>query len=58
MVKRIAENGAEYHEPPYTPEEEMDFYRRIAGGPVTVVKQARRLHQRAPQPKPEEEPRS
>jgi hypothetical protein len=26
------------HEPPYTEEEEMDFYRRIGGGPVTMYR--------------------
>ena len=37
MVRKVAENGAVYHEPPYTWEEEQDFYRRIAGGPVRVL---------------------
>ncbi len=38
MVKRVAENGSIYHEPPYTAEEEADFYRRINnGGPITMV---------------------
>ena len=30
-------NGGYFHEPLYTPEEERDFYRRMSGGPVTVV---------------------
>jgi hypothetical protein len=38
MVRRIAKNGYAWHEPPYTWEEEQDFYRRIGGGPVTVVR--------------------
>jgi hypothetical protein len=35
MVHKQAENGTFYHEPPYPPEEERDFYRHMAGGPVT-----------------------
>jgi hypothetical protein len=38
MVRKRAENGTFYHEPPYTAEEEHEFYRRTAGGPVTVVR--------------------
>lgn len=30
-------NGAEMHEPPYTEEEEMEFYRRIGGGPISIL---------------------
>lgn len=30
-------NGAEMHEPPYTDEEEMDFYRRIGCGPIAIL---------------------
>lgn len=30
-------NGAEMHEPPYTEEEELEFYRRIGGGPVSIL---------------------
>jgi hypothetical protein len=37
MVRIKIEGGGYFHEPPYTPEEERDFYRRIGGGPVTVV---------------------
>lgn len=32
MVKRISDSGLTWHEPPYTAEEEADFYRRVAGG--------------------------
>jgi hypothetical protein len=31
-------------------EEEADFYRRIAGGPITVVKRAPDLHGKPPTP--------
>lgn len=42
MIKRVAENGSIYHEPPYTAEEEADFYRRIDnGGPITIVRSHR-----------------
>ena len=37
MVRKQAENGEWYHEPPYTWEESRDFYRAMSGGPVTVV---------------------
>lgn len=29
--------GFEMHEPPYTEEEEMEFYRRIGGGPISIL---------------------
>jgi hypothetical protein len=48
MVKRITDNGTVYHEPPYTWKEERDFYRRIGGGPITVL--------RGPPAKPSSEP--
>jgi hypothetical protein len=55
MVKRTTPHGTTYHEPPYTPEEERDFYRRIAGGPITVVKSTRDQRRKPPMPllKPE-----
>jgi hypothetical protein len=37
MVRIRAENGSYFHEPPYTEEEEFDFYRRVAGGPLRVL---------------------
>ena len=39
MVRKIAENGSFYHEPPYTEEEEeMELYRVAVGtGPITVL---------------------
>jgi hypothetical protein len=30
-------DGGYFHEPPYTPEEERDFYRAMAGGPKVVL---------------------
>jgi hypothetical protein len=44
MVRKLDPWGAPYHEPPYTWEEKRDFYRRIGGGPVTVVKRSPGLH--------------
>jgi hypothetical protein len=40
MVRKRAENGGYYHEPPYTEEEEFEFYRRVAGGnrPLTILR--------------------
>ncbi len=38
MVRRRAEDGSYYHEPPYTWEEEQDFYARINAGPFTVLR--------------------
>jgi hypothetical protein len=40
MDLRYTPNGTPYQEPPYTPAEEAEFYRRMSGGPVTVVKPA------------------
>ena len=36
MVRKMTDNGGEYHEPPYTEEEEAEFYRRFGGGPVSL----------------------
>ena len=36
MVRKTAENGTFYHEPPYTEEEDLDFYRRVSSGPVKI----------------------
>jgi hypothetical protein len=60
MVRKQAENGAWYHEPPYTWEESRDFYRAMSGGPVTVVhppvlaKTEKLKRRKAPPPPPEE----
>jgi hypothetical protein len=37
MVRIVNKDGSAFHEPPYTWEEEQDFYRRIGGGPKTVL---------------------
>ena len=50
MVKKFYPNGDAYHEPPYTWEEDMEYYRRTSGGPITVVK-GPPLEQR-PKPQP------
>ena len=31
MVRKVAENGTFYHEPPYTELEEIELYRQMAG---------------------------
>jgi hypothetical protein len=39
MVRRYSDSGKSWwEEPPYTEDEEMDFYRRIGSGPVTVFR--------------------
>lgn len=48
MVKKQADNGTFYHEPPFTPEEERELYRRM-GPPITVVRQN-------PEPKQKSQP--
>lgn len=45
--------GFEMHEPPYTEEEELEFYRRIGGGPVAILhdpERMKRLEARLQQP--------
>jgi len=44
MVRIVIKDGGAFLEPPYTWEEEREFYRRIKGGPKTL------LH--APRPAP------
>jgi hypothetical protein len=58
MVRKVAENGAVYHARPYTWEEERDFYRRIAGGPVTVLHAPKEplTAKKTPQPKTQPRP--
>jgi hypothetical protein len=47
MVKVFDKDGTLlFHEPPYTWEEEQEFYRRIGGGPKVI------LHAPAPAPVP------
>jgi hypothetical protein len=40
ILKYVTKNGVRLHEPPYTKEEEDEFYRRNARGPVTVARPA------------------
>jgi hypothetical protein len=37
MVRIVNKDGGAFREPPYTPEEERDFYRAMAGGPKVVL---------------------
>jgi hypothetical protein len=41
MVRKRAENGTFYREPPYTEEEELEIYRRMASGPFKILRQSR-----------------
>jgi len=59
MVRKVAENGTFYHEPPYTEEEELALYRH---GPAFKMLHPSRPpaaapehpRQKSPQPPPEE----
>jgi hypothetical protein len=37
ILKYVTKGGSRVYGPPYTKEEEADFYRRNAGGPITVA---------------------
>ena len=41
MVRKVAENGSFYHEPPYTEEEELEIYRRMNAGPFKILHPSR-----------------
>jgi hypothetical protein len=52
MVKVYGKDGTVlFEEPPYTKEEERDFYRRVGGGPKAVL-HAPRPDPKAPPPTP------
>lgn len=53
MVRRRDEKGGYYHEPPYTPEEEAEFYRRMGSGLASFTRPAR-----SPAPKASPPPES
>jgi hypothetical protein len=38
MVRKISDSGVPYHEPPYTPEEIDDMYRRMDNGPIAFTR--------------------
>jgi hypothetical protein len=40
VLKFVTPNGGRVHGPPYTKEEEDDFYRRNGRGPITVARPA------------------
>jgi hypothetical protein len=40
MILKYVKNGIRVHGPPYTKEEEADFYSRNANGPVTIARGA------------------
>ena len=41
VLKYITKNGVRYHEPPYTKEQEAEFYRCVGRGPITVARPAK-----------------
>ena len=41
VVRYVTPNGSRVMGPPYTEEEKQDLYRRIAGGPWTVLRSAK-----------------
>ena len=47
MVRVVLPDGTVYHDAPYTKEEEDDFYRRVAHGPVAIL---------SPRPRPRPSP--
>ena len=51
ILKYVTKGGSRVYGPPYTKEEEADFYRRNAGGPITVARRADdRKEQKSPKP--------
>ena len=54
MVRKLSPLGHYYHEPPYTEEEEREFYRRTSG----VVAFTRRAPAASPAPKRQDLPPS
>jgi hypothetical protein len=45
---KVTKGDHVYHEPPYTEEEEADFYRRVGDGPVSILHASK-------QPKPKDD---
>jgi hypothetical protein len=52
MVFRRDKKGGGWHEPPYTPEEEMEFYRRMNAGPQTIYRGPQKAADKPAQPQP------
>ena len=52
MVRKIAQDGGEYHEPPYTDEEWADIMERTKDGPIQWIIDGRHcgLPQEDPRP--------
>ena len=50
MVIRVAKNGAEYEEAPYTEAEDDEFYWRISHGVVQVAHGGRAIVPQPPRP--------
>jgi hypothetical protein len=56
MVRVRADNGLYFHEPPYTEEEEAEFYRRTGNGPVAILRPAPPKPSAAPKRKSPQQP--
>jgi hypothetical protein len=52
MVRVKGGDGGYFHEPPYTEDEESDFYRRVGNGPVTVLHAPKTEKPKPPKPRP------
>ena len=57
MVIRVAEDGSEWEEPPYTEEEEEEFYWRFGQGVVAVMHGSRTIVPQPPRP-PKNDPQN
>lgn len=58
MVFRKSEKGGGWHEPPYTWEEEQEFYRRMSpkpGTPMTIYRGPKAADKPAPPKQPPQE---
>jgi len=50
MVRKVAEDGGVWHEPPYTEAEKEEFYWRISHGVVQVANGGRTIVPQPPRP--------
>lgn len=55
LIRRYP-NGGEVHGPPYTQAEEDEFYRRVSGGPVAILRGPQPAGEAAAEPDPSEVP--
>ena len=57
MVRKLAENGTYYHEPPYTEDEELALYAAAAPVNLKMLTVGHRRPLAAPQKPPQKSPR-